>query len=116
MADSSPVFGLRNIIQDQKEVCKALGEPYVLLFLACAVEVEETVWAWGHRGVEGGSPLPPSLQHTKLKKINKSRVLHGNRVSMWVSQPMGDYYIQTPGSPQIIIQQQQGSWGREKAP
>lgn len=59
MADSSPVFGLRNIIQDQKGVCKAPGEPYVLLFLACAVEVEETVWAWGGRGLKGEAPSHP---------------------------------------------------------
>lgn len=53
MADFSPVlFGLRNIIQDQKGVCKAPGEPYFLLFLAHTVEMEgETVWA-----LEGGVP------------------------------------------------------------
>lgn len=52
MADLSLVlFGLRNITQDQKGVCKAPEEPCFLLFLAHTVEVEvETVWALGGGG------------------------------------------------------------------
>lgn len=113
MADSSPVFGLEISSKTKKGSAKLQGS-----------HMSSSSWhvLWkrlcGHGGAGGlkGEPPPTLSSARKVKKINKSRVLHENYVSTWVSQPMGDCYIQTPGSPQIIIQQQQGSWGRDKAP
>lgn len=51
--------------------CLRAKKHHALLFLACAMEVEETV---GTGQLKGGSPLSHFLQLRKLIKINKKSI------------------------------------------